>query len=213
MSANHSSHLDALNRDVAACDQHHHLYHYKSSHMHLCYGLHLRASGDEAAARKEFEAAVFQDHLNSQAKEALSSLQGNAAAIQSGSPRSTRHDGGAYDTHIQTHAIERLATFEASLGWEPDTSMVRLAVGEYLEALRICNDRHQRYHRHASNAHLSRGRWHEAQGNLDLAIADYSKALDLNSKNQDALHARATLYRLKENPRLAEADEARLKAI
>ncbi len=184
--------LETLNTLVAACDAHHHFYHYKSSWLHLCLADTLRQSGDEPGARKHYEAALFQDHLNMQAKNAL------------GPPPSGEQ--GNYDSYITSGAIPALAAFEQSLGWEPDTSMVLSEAGAFGEAVRVFAARHDRYHRHASDMHLRRGLYFLRAGETDLAIADFSKALDLHRHNVEALRERAGAYRLKGNERLAQQD-------
>lgn len=194
-----SPELDSLNTRVAECDRHHHFYHYKSSWMHLSYADALKAQGHMDEAMKQYKAAWFQDHQNAHANAALSGKDRSALP--------------AYTMHIETGAIEALVTFEASLGWEADTSVALCLGGDFAEALQVCAKRHDAYHHHASGAHLARGTWFEENGLHDLAVADYSKALDLNGKNIDAIRSRARLYRMKDNIRLAEADEAKLKAI
>jgi predicted negative regulator of RcsB-dependent stress response len=172
---------------LRACDAHHHFYHYKSSWMHLCYGHALRAKGDENSAAVQYKSAIFQDHLNEEAK-----------------------GKGTYNTHITTGAIDALSVFETSLGWEEDISVALCKTGEFEAALKVCAARHDRYHHYASDLHKKRGDYYAGAGALDLAIADYSKALDLYGKNRTALRARAAAYRLKDSARLAEADEMQL---
>lgn len=227
-----SPELDALNARVAECDKHHHFYHYKSSWMHLAYANALRAAGNGEAAKKHYKAAIFQDHLNEEAKTALafpSPLTGEGGAKHRMGVNESdititptrlsgdlpRQGGGekTYDTHITTGAIEALITFEASLGWEKDVSVELCRNGQYEEALKICAARHDAYHHHASASHVARGKWFEDNSYPDLAIADYSKALDLNGKNTGAITSRARVYRAKNNLRLAEEDETRLKAL
>ena len=58
-----------------------------------------------------------------------------------------------------------------------------------------------------SAEHLVRGRQWLKQGENDLAISDFTKALDLYRGNTEARIARAQAYRAKGNWRLAEEDE------
>jgi tetratricopeptide (TPR) repeat protein len=76
----------------------------------------------------------------------------------------------------------------------------------FREAIRLSHLAHDGYHRHASDLHAQRARWYERKGEVDLAIADYSKALDLNTRNLEARTSRGLLYQVKGNTRMAEAD-------
>lgn len=164
-----TSTLEELDAAVAYSDQHHHFYHYKASYLHLCYAEFLRAQGRLEEARKQYEAAWFQDHQN-----------GWAVGWES---RESPHE---YQAHITSGAIEKLAAFEASLGLAADSSMALCAAEKFEEALAECARRHEHYHHHASGVHVARGDYYMACGEADLALADYSKALDLWRKNPDA---------------------------
>jgi tetratricopeptide (TPR) repeat protein len=78
---------------------------------------------------------------------------------------------------------------------------------DFMEAIRLSHQKHDSYHRAASEEHLQRGRGFLKLGKLDLAINDFTKALDLHRKNKDALAARAQAYRAKGSVQLAEIDE------
>lgn len=158
--------LDAM---VAGCDRHHYLYHYKSSYQHLCYAEHLRERGELERAGEQYAAAVFQDHQNTFAKD-----------------WQARTQPANYDMHIQSNAIALLAVYEATLGWETDSSMELLVCGQYEKAIAMSSARHDAYHKHASGAHVLRGEYNMQAGELDLAIADFSKALDLWRGNAQA---------------------------
>jgi tetratricopeptide (TPR) repeat protein len=83
---------------------------------------------------------------------------------------------------------------------------------DFMEAVRLSHILHDSYHRAASDAHLARGRELLKEGSLDLAINDFTKALDLHRANEQALAARARAYRQKGSIALAEADERSLSA-
>jgi tetratricopeptide (TPR) repeat protein len=196
-----------------ACDRYHHFYHYKSSYQHLMLAQKLNAAGDEEGATKHFKAALFQDHLNEAAKIGHAELV--SASISKLHQPELLPDGSRnkfgmtkYDTHITSGAIEALVTYERSLGWEEDASMELCARGKFAEALAISSERHDRYHRHASDEHLKRGKEFLRAGEIDLAIADFSKALDLYRGNKEARAARAGAYRAKGNDALAQQDES-----
>jgi tetratricopeptide (TPR) repeat protein len=80
--------------------------------------------------------------------------------------------------------------------------------GIYLsESIKLSHIKHDEYHKLASNIHVQRGIEFMRQEELELAIMDFSKALDLYNNNHEALRQRAKAYRLKGNVRLAENDE------
>ncbi len=83
----------------------------------------------------------------------------------------------------------------------------REAYEEFSEAVRLSHIRHDVYHRFASQQHVWRGEKLFDEGHIDLAIADFTKALDLYDGNKDAMKARAVAYYAKGNIRLAQADE------
>jgi len=186
--------LEMLHQEVACCDAMHHYYHYTASWLHLCYAQNLLIRGDAEGARKQFKAALFQDHLNQVALKALDGVEIEAV----------------YDTHLSSGAAAKLNHYEASIGWEPDSSMEYALQGEFAEALRIFGARHERYHHHASALHVARGKMYVELAELDLAINDLTKALDLNRHNREAIILRSDLYGQRGSWQLAEADELRL---
>lgn len=84
------------------------------------------------------------------------------------------------------------------------------AKADFTEAARLSHLDHQAYHRTASAARLERGRHFAASGEWDLAINDFTKALDLHGANRDALIARADAYWQKGSLDLAALDDLRL---
>jgi len=53
---------------------------------------------------------------------------------------------------------------------------------------------------------MSRGAVYQAKGELDRAIADYDKAISLNTKYSRAYHARGEAYKAKGDMKRATAD-------
>jgi tetratricopeptide (TPR) repeat protein len=102
------------------------------------------------------------------------------------------HHGNSYFTRGKCYYLER--NFEAVLA-------------DFTEAIRLSHRRHDAYHRAASADHLARGREFLKRGEPDLAVSDFTKALDLYRGNKEALKARAEAYRAKGNAKLAEEDE------
>ena len=68
-----------------------------------------------------------------------------------------------------------------------------------LEAIRLAHQGHDAYHHSASDAHVARARAFLAEGNIDLAINDFTKALDLNRGNEVALKEREAAQRVKDS--------------
>ncbi len=77
----------------------------------------------------------------------------------------------------------------------------------FAEAIRLSHVSHDVYHRLASGEHYKRGKAFLLDENFDLAIADFTKALDLHPQNLLARQARAHAYKAKGNIRLSEEDE------
>ncbi len=134
------------------------------------------------------------------------------------------HDKGisAYSAGDFTAA---LAYFDTATAIEPDHSnsyfsrakcffaLQRFERAEHdlRKAIRLSHMRHDHYHRSASAAHLTRGYSFLRQGQIDLAIADFSKALDLWHGSTAAFEARAQAYLQKGNETLANEDRRRAK--
>ena len=64
-----------------------------------------------------------------------------------------------------------------------------------------------------SDAYLNRGIVQYYAGEVDKAIADMSKAIELNPKQVNAYRGRAMLYREQKKNDLADADEKRAEEI
>jgi tetratricopeptide (TPR) repeat protein len=84
-----------------------------------------------------------------------------------------------------------------------------LAHGDFMEAIRLSHIAHDVYHRYASHEHFMRARDYLKRHELDLAINDCTKSLDLYRGNKEALALRAQAYRAKGNVKLAEEDESK----
>lgn len=129
------------------------------------------------------------------------------------------HDQGVL--FMETHQYEKaFLCFDAAVYESPEHSnsyfgrgkcqfiqqQFVAACSDFREAIRLSHHMHDSYHRNASDLHAQRARWFETQGEMDLAIADYSKALDLFRQNRDVRLSRSALYRKKGNVRMAEED-------
>lgn len=134
-----------------------------------------------------------------------------------------------YDAAI--HAINKKDTDKAreyfilTLKLNPEHSKAAFGLGRiafekhaYRDALvwikKACamlSEEHDAYHWTSSFHRLWRGEVYEAMGDADMAIADYSKAIDLQGKNTDAYLARAKAYLAKGNAAAAEADMRKVR--
>ena len=89
----------------------------------------------------------------------------------------------------------------------------RDAVAWLRHAARLLAEEHDGYHWTASHHRYMRAGLHMAMNALDMAIADYTKALELQNKNKQAYLARAECYLAKGNVALAEADMRHAKRL
>lgn len=204
------------------CDRYHHFYHYQASAYYLWLAETLNFLGEYFAADEAFTKAIFQDHRNKEAKdrkgvrsevfrpifynehplsdavfcESVGRLTGVATAL---------HDTALKHYLAQDFetALNALVTCEQENGFFLK-GKCWIAMGEYeqakialQEAVRLSHIQHDNYHQQAAAAHIERGTLFLKQNALDLAIADFSKALDLHKNNPLALELRAKTYNLK----------------
>lgn len=80
--------------------------------------------------------------------------------------------------------------------------------GEFEKANPICTDGEKN-----KRLYFSRGFWYFHQGKYDEAVADFSKALDLNSNDSEIYNLRAKAYSKLGKTELATADEKKAKDI
>jgi len=225
---------------ILECDSYHHNYHYQSSLQYLWLAQTYIALGDNEGALAAYERAIFQDHYNGEAITGKASLAGEQTLQASiplydkhpisaaefchsigkqPDAASLLHDE-AVEIFIAGDFPQVLALLE-DCGNCPHSLLLKgkslFMLGSYLqardcllEAIRLSHIEHDAYHKSASNEHLQRGYRFLASENLDLAIVDFSKALDLDKHNAEARKARADTYRRKGSIRLAEEDEAEL---
>ena len=221
---------------ILACDLYHHNYHYQSSAQYLWLAQTLVILGRLEEAKFAYEKAIFQDHFNQEALARLNSLdvsntppqydnhplydgEFQASIGEQLNTETILHDK-AVNLYLQGKIDEALQLLEPSKNHSNSYFLIgkchlsqqnyKQAAVDFLEAIRLSHLKHDEYHIFASNQHLKRGQEFLANGEIDLAIADFSKSLDLYSKNQEAIRARANAYQIKGNFRLAELDQANL---
>jgi tetratricopeptide (TPR) repeat protein len=233
---------ESLHEAVAQSDARHPHYHYQASWQSLCLAVACDGLGRKEEARAAYKAALFQDHLNRFAREglagkrfdALPPYRGHAgrdadfrAAIGEAANESSRLHDAAAKAFAAGDAAGALALLRTLLAREPEHAngwnlkgQIHFAAAEpeaareaFAEAVKHMAAAHDAYHKRASGMRLMRGQAYARTGELDLAINDFTKALDLHAGNTEALQARAQAYRRKENPRMGEQDELRLAAL
>lgn len=212
------------------CDSYHHYYHYQASAQYLWLAQALVATGRLEEAEHAYEKAIFQDHFNN---EALAKNKGSAyipsygkhpnfdavfcASVgQPTSPFTALHDEAAeaYLAGYYEHALTLLAESTEHSNSFFLAGKCLFMLGEYenaisalCEALRLSHIAHDEYHLFASEQHRLRGEQFFSAGEMELAISDFTKALDLDKTNKGARKARAAAYRAKGNSKLAQEDE------
>lgn len=205
------------------CDAWHHYYHYQSSAQYLllariCLAMDL---GEEAGAA--LQKALFQDHFNDAAlalkaqgaqavlpyrKHPARDAVFRASLELAPDPATALHDGAV--TLKEDGALAQAALLlRTAIAISPQHSNSHFTLaqccfegGEYsdarehaLAAIRLSHQAHDAYHRFASAQHLDRGRGFAGQGEWDLAINAFTKALDLFQGNDTAREARDEAYR------------------
>ena len=221
---------------VLACDLYHHNYHYQSSAQYLWLARTLLIIELTEEAKFAYKKAIFQDHFNQEALNGLNSLtvittppQYDKHPIYDSEFQQSIGEIFTEETQIHDQATNlylenKLKSALKLLDKNHNHSNsyflkgkchfalrnYEQAVDNFRQAIELSHEKHNEYHIFASDQHLKRGQDFFQQGEVDLAIADFSKSLDLYSKNQEAIRARADAYQIKGNLRLAELDQANL---
>ena len=172
--------------------------------------------GQKKEAVAAYDKALFQDHFNEAAmagkeretrdgERGIRGFKYDKHPLLDGEFRmsigevpcavSRLHDAGVRGSDI--------ACFNAAIALDPSHSNSYFARGKYWfaeksydractdfrEAIALSHIKHNDYHRLASGEHLARGKAFLNAGELDLAVNDFTKALDLWPQNQDAIQA------------------------
>lgn len=209
------------------CDQWHHYYHYQASAQYVWLAETLCALGKWEEAKEAYTKAVFQDHQNQEAiegqkgrrllakaplydKHPISDIAFCSSVGQLPAEATHIHDEAA--TFLQSGDVSMaLVLFNKAISTEPMHSnsffgrakcwfalqKYEKARADFAEAVRLSHLHHDAYHRMASGEHVQRGQAFLAAGQIDLAIADFTKALDLYRGNKEALMAKEEAYKRK----------------
>lgn len=209
------------------CDAYHHYYHYQSSAQYLWLARACFALGDKDAAAAALKKALFQDHFNEEAlalssvsipadvpfsydKHPLRDATFLASVGLPAGVATFMHDEAA-QLFEQAKYEQALKQFAKAAACDSEHSNSHFGMGKccfmlgqfdearkhVTEAVRLSHLAHDAYHRAASQAHVKRAREFMTQGEIDLAINDFSKALDLHRGNQDALSGREQAQKMR----------------
>lgn len=220
-----------------SCDAYHHYYHYQSSAQYLWLAETLRILGKTNEAIVAYNNAIFQDHFNQEALDGKKQLLAEKsfplcvprydkhpvmdaefcasigelpnAGTKSHDKAAAAYLAGNYAlilSLISPDTMHGNSRFLLGKCWF-HLQRYGKATDNFKEALRISHSYHDRYHHYASTQHFLRGATQFYGDNIDLAIADFSKALDLNRHNAEARLARARAYKAKGNLRMAQMDD------
>lgn len=215
---------------ILPCDAYHHYYHYQSSAQYTWLASALYALGRNQEAITACNKAIFQDHFN---QEAINGRAGavtpsaykkhpildskfclsiNAQASEAGRTHDKAAEYYLANDYLKTLELIRDNKEHSNSRFLAGKCLIALkqyeeATNELGEAIRLSHTEHNKYHQIASNEHFKRGSKLFAVGNIDLAIADFTKALDLYPFNKEARNARAMAYKAKGNIKMAQEDE------
>ncbi len=222
------------------CDLYHHYYHYQASAQYLWFSVTYLAQNKLTEAEEACTKAIFQDHFN-QAALALKNHPENYLQLPLQYTKHPESDaefcqsiGKEPTTSSALHDASLTADFQTALTLlnqaielDPTHSNSYFAKGklyfsiqdyaqaeiDFYQAIQLSHQDHNQYHQTASQAHCQRGKIFLQNNEPELAIADFSKALDLYSKNQEALELRSQLYQSKGETTLAAADLRKISSL
>lgn len=211
------------------CDSYHHYYHYQASTQYLWLARICYLLGEPGEAERAIKKALFQDHFNEEAlaikdkgsaddiahtysKHPLFDAQFCDAVGRKQVAATALHDAGVRAV-LEGNVPAATQCFESAIAAAPMHSnshfwlgKCRLSLGDPLgakrnlqEAISLSHIDHEAYHKAASGEHVKRARAFMACGELDLAINDFTKALDLDRTNQDAATGRETAQKIRAN--------------
>lgn len=156
--------LELLSLAAKKSEKFHSFFHFEQSYFHTQLALLLKSQGQEIEAQKEFEKALFQDHLNIQAKEFLS--LGNSQVTY----------GRLFNRFIDyvKFATEEEFDAEKSFGyWRFDHDSLE-------EIISDIKSRHLLYHQEAAKIYYNRSLVFKALGEEVLSKNDIVKAENLD---------------------------------
>jgi tetratricopeptide (TPR) repeat protein len=158
------SRLDLLNLAVKKVEKFHSFFHFEQSHFHTQFAIFLKSKGDEVYALEEFEKALFQDHLNVQAKEFISF---GYSDVKYGRVFDNFIDYIMFATDEPFHQVNPCGYW----------SFFSYSFKEIIEDIK---SRHLLYHNEAAKIYYNRAMVFHALGEYSLSRNDIVKAENLN---------------------------------
>jgi tetratricopeptide (TPR) repeat protein len=177
---NDSLQLATCNMQLSAlpCDAWHHYYHYQSSAQYLWLAETLRALGKTKEARTAYERALFQDHLNEEAKRREETVHWTEKP-EARMPRYNKHPffdlefrgliGELPDDATRSHDEGATALLAG------DTAKALLHLEKAIAAVP-----------HHSNSYFARGKCRFFEHKFDEALVDFTEAIRLSHQRHDA---------------------------
>lgn len=170
---------------------------------------------DEKAASEYLRAHSYGQH--GQYREALAAM--DKAIMHLPTSAALFHDRGCYNLHLGAYGCG-ISDYSEAITLDSTHSNAyygrgtcfwhqqkrRPALQDYDDAIRLSTMKHEAYHHQASQLHAVRGEIYGRIGEIELAINDYTKAIDLNRQHVDAYFNRGELYAGKENYQSAMSD-------
>jgi len=163
--------LELLTKAIHMVEKFHSFFHFEQSYFHTQLAILYRRNNDEEKAGEQLKAAVFQDHVNMQAKGLLS---GEEWAEEYARPYSTFTD------YLTFAANEQVASAQGQSYWAiaPDTAE---GLEKIIQMIRL---HHLGYHQEAAKLYLNRALVFHRMGQNELAKNDIIKACNLDNALQ-----------------------------
>lgn len=158
--------LELLSLAAKKSEKFHSFFHFEQSYFHTQLAMSLKSKGQEIEAQTEFEKALFQDHLNIQAKEFLS--LGNSQVKYR----------RLFNNFIDYVIFATEEGFDA-----PDSfGYWRFNNNSFEEIISDIKSRHSLYHQEAAKIYYNRSIVFKSLGEEELSKNDIVKAENLDPK-------------------------------
>lgn len=164
--------LELLSLAAKKSEKFHSFFHFEQSYFHTQFAVFLKSQGQELEARKEFEKALFQDHLNIQAKEFLSL---GHSEVKYGRLFNSFID------YVRFAAEEELDASHSFGYW-------CFHHDSFEEIIADIKSRHLLYHQEAAKIYYNRSIVFNALGEEELSKNDIIKAENLDAKIREIIY-------------------------
>lgn len=177
--------LDQLSRIIEKNSRLHPIIHYQCSAGHFLRGYILKKMGDLASSELDFKEAIFQDHQNHDAINALQNLE----ITQDIELNYLNKLLGIDSQYAEKILLEGIVYFLQN--------NLEKALRSLNNAIAILKKSHHKYHFDSSMLYYNRGALFYQIRELDLSKNDLNKSLELYEKNQKAIKLREKITREK----------------